>query len=204
MKTVCVYCGSSKGKNAIYANQAQALAEEFIKRGIKLIYGGGNLGLMAEVARSITDNGGKVVGIIPKALHAVSGDGYGETVVVDTMHERKSLMSDMSDAFISLPGGFGTLEELIETTTWSQLRIHNKPVGILNVNGYYDHLIKWMDHAVTEGFIDEQSRQLVLVADSPAALLDAMDQFKDPIDESKWILKKDSWSTKARLSSKEI
>ena len=194
--TICVFCGSSLGKSPKYAQHAEQLASEFLKHQITLVYGGGSIGIMGKLASAIDSQGGKVLGIIPHALHKVSGGIIGECLMVDTMHDRKATMSAKSDAFIALPGGFGTMEELVEAITWSQLRIHAKPIGILNTNGYFDMFIKWMDQAVDEGFIDIKSRDLVVVASEPHELMTKLFEFHDPID-GEWILNNDMWKKRS-------
>ncbi|KAI9335175.1 hypothetical protein DFJ73DRAFT_852097 [Zopfochytrium polystomum] len=152
-----------------------------VARGIGLVYGGGNMGLMGAVAKATHDAGGAVHGVIPEAMTKIEGIGLlGETTLVKTMHERKSLMNDLSDAFIALPGGFGTFEELLEMTTWSQLSIHSKPIGVLNVAGFYDPLVALVDGAAREGFVKEGNRGLVIVRDNVDALLDALQAFRPP------------------------
>ncbi len=172
MKRVCVFCGSSAGIRPEYGFAAQALATELVRRGLGLVYGGGNVGLMGLLADSMLAAGGEVIGVIPQSLLAreVGHRGVTELRVVDTMHQRKALMNDLSDAFIALPGGFGTLEEFFEILTWSQLGIHAKPCGLLNVSGYYDNLLAMLDHAVTERFLRPAYRDLV-IADVDAGSL---------------------------------
>ena len=172
MKRVCVFCGSSAGIRPEYGFAAQALTTELVRRGLGLVYGGGNVGLMGLLADSMLAAGGEVIGVIPQSLleREVGHRGVTELRVVDTMHQRKALMNDLSDAFIALPGGFGTLEEFFEILTWSQLGIHAKPCGLLNVSGYYDDLMAMLDHAVTEHFLRPTYRELV-IADVEAGSL---------------------------------
>jgi uncharacterized protein (TIGR00730 family) len=172
MKRVCVFCGASTGIRGEYGVATQALAAALARRGLGLVYGGGNVGLMGLLADSMLQAGGEVVGVIPQHLVAKEVAHRGVTVlhIVDTMHQRKAMMNELSDAFIALPGGFGTLEEFFEILTWSQLGIHCKPSGLLNVSGYYDNLLAMLDHAVVEGFLLPANRKLV-IADTDADLL---------------------------------
>jgi uncharacterized protein (TIGR00730 family) len=172
----------------VYAEAARATGRLLAERGIGLVYGGGNVGLMGEVADAVLAAGGEVTGVIPKALleREVGHRGLTTLHVVGTMHERKALMVDLSDGFVALPGGYGTLDELCEALTWSQLGIHARPCGILNVDGYFDALLALFDHAVREGFVREAHRRLVLEAAEPGALLEAMAAFRAPRGE-KWI-----------------
>ncbi len=169
MKRVCVFCGSNAGIRADYGMAAQGLATVLVRRGLGLVYGGGNVGLMGVLADSMLQAGGEVIGVIPQSLVAkeVAHRGVTELRIVDTMHQRKALMNELSDAFIALPGGFGTLDEFFEILTWSQLGIHGKPSGLLNVSGYYDSLLAMLDHAVTEGLLRPAHRELV-IADTDA------------------------------------
>ena len=188
MKRICVYCGSSPGKRPDYIEAARALAQELVNRGIHLVYGGASVGLMGEVANAVLAGGGEVTGVIPKALDAkeISHPGLTELFVVESMHERKSGMAQMSDGFIALPGGLGTLEEIFEVLTWAQLGMHEKPCAMLNVNGYYDGLEKFIDHSVEEGFVRPEHRHLLLIEEDPASLLDSMQTYQPPGLE-KWI-----------------
>ena len=172
MKRICVFCGSNAGKRAEYGIAAQKLATVLARRALGLVYGGGNVGLMGVLADSMLHSGGEVIGVIPRSLVAreVAHRGVTELRIVDTMHQRKALMNELSDAFIALPGGFGTLDEFFEILTWSQLGIHGKTIGLLNVAGYYDSLLAMLDHAVGEGLLRPAHRELVLV-DSDADLL---------------------------------
>jgi uncharacterized protein (TIGR00730 family) len=172
MKRVCVFCGSNAGIRTEYGIAAQGLATVLARRGLGLVYGGGNVGLMGVLADSMLRAGGEVIGVIPQSLVAkeVAHHGVTELRVVDTMHQRKALMNELSDAFIALPGGFGTLDEFFEILTWSQLGIHAKPSGLLNVSGYFDSLLAMLDHAVTERFLRPAHRQLV-IADLDASTL---------------------------------
>jgi len=170
---ICVYCGSRPGVMPAYAQAARVLGQAIASQGHGLVYGGGNVGLMGIVADAVLAAGGPVVGVIPQALvqREVGHLGLSEQHVVPDMHVRKRLMAERADAFIALPGGIGTLEELFEVWTWRQLGYHDKPVGLLNVAGFYDHLLHFMDHTVGQGFLDEAQRRMPLVDTDPAALL---------------------------------
>jgi len=172
--TVCVYCGASKGIRPSYAIGAQALGTELVKRGLALVYGGGSVGLMGELASTVSSNEGSVTGVIPRALHPteVSGVTPGDVIVTDDMHERKSQMASRADAFIALPGGLGTLEELLEITTWRQLGYHQKPIGLLNIDGFYEPLLVFLAHATREGFIAPEILSNFVVDSDAAQLID--------------------------------
>jgi hypothetical protein len=187
LNSICVFCGSSAGHDPFYADVARRMGETLARRGIRLVYGGGRIGLMGEVARAALASGGEVVGVIPEALmrRELAYDDLTELHVVATMHERKALMAERSDGFIAMPGGFGTFEEFCEVLTWSQLGIHAKPVALLDVKGYYRPLLSLFDHAVTEGFVRPLHRSLVLADVDPERLLDAMARFVPPKVE-KW------------------
>jgi len=176
MKRVCVFCGSRHGTRPAYAHAAEAMGRELATRGLGLVYGGGHVGLMGVVADAALAAGAEAVGVIPHALAAreVGHPGLTELHVVDTMHERKALMADLSDAFVALPGGIGTLEEIMEVWTWGYLGIHRKPVGLLNVEGYFDPLLAWVERATADGFLRDVHRDLLVTADEPGALLDAL------------------------------
>jgi uncharacterized protein (TIGR00730 family) len=182
LNTLCVFCGANAGNQPIYVAAAVAVGKELAARGMGLVYGGGSVGLMGEVARTARDHGCTVVGIIPEHLTTKELMGYpiGELIVVTTMHERKAKMAELSDAFMALPGGFGTLDELFEAITWGQIGLHNKPIGLLNVGGYFGPLIQYVDHCVNEGFIRPQHRQLFLVDDDPARLLERLAAHQPP------------------------
>ena len=155
MKRLCVYCGSSGGKNKVYAQAATDLAEVLVQNKIGLVFGGSHMGTMGRLADAVLDGGGEVEGVIPKSLldREVAHGGLTKIHVVDSMHARKSMMAVLSDGFIAMPGGFGTLEEIIEILTWAQLQFHDKPCGLLNVNGYFNHLLSFLDHAEAEEFL---------------------------------------------------
>lgn len=182
MKRVCVFCGSSMGTRPEYAAAAEALGRMLAERGLGLVYGGGNVGLMGVAANAALAAGGEVFGVIPEALMRmeVGHLDLTELHVVASMHERKARMADMADAFIALPGGIGTLEELFEVWTWGQLGLHPKPLGILDVAGYYRHLHAFLDHALAEGFLKERHRAMVAVEADPAALLARLGAYTPP------------------------
>jgi uncharacterized protein (TIGR00730 family) len=182
VRRVCVFCGSSRGHDPRYAGQAAALARELASRGIGVVFGGGSIGLMGVLADHALAAGGSVTGVIPHGLAAreLAHRGVADMRVVPTMHARKALMAELADGFVALPGGLGTLDELFEIVTWSQLGIHRKPVGVLNVAGYYDPLVALLDHAVAGGFVSPENRGLVVVEDDPASLLDRMAAHEPP------------------------
>jgi uncharacterized protein (TIGR00730 family) len=188
MDRICVFCGSNTGRNGKYVEAAVALGEALVERRLGLVYGGGWVGLMGQVANTVLAAGGQVVGVIPKALAdlEVAHQGLTELHVVGSMHERKALMAELSRGFIALPGGFGTFEELCEVITWTQLGFHGKPCGILNIEGYFDPLLAMFDHATREGFIKPAHRELVQVEGQPGRLLDAFERFR-PAAEHKWL-----------------
>lgn len=165
---ICVYCGSSPGKNDEIIQQAALLGKLMCKRGHNLVYGGASRGIMGVLADSVMNNGGEVVGVIPKNLFKkeVAHPGITELITVDGMHQRKSIMADRADTFLALPGGFGTLEELFEIITWNQIGIINKPVVVYNLDGYFDSLIQMIDHAVETGFIKPRNRKILRIAET--------------------------------------
>ncbi len=185
---VCVFCGSHAGADERYAAAARAFGALLGRRGQALVYGGARSGLMGAVADAALEAGGRVTGIIPGALweREIGHTGLSELLVVDSMHERKALMAERSDAFVALPGGAGTLEEFFEAWTWAQLGIHAKPVALLNVAGFYDPLLALVDHMAREGFVRPQQRAMVLVDDEPAALLDRLAAYRPP-STTRWL-----------------
>lgn len=187
-RQVCVFCGSSSGNRPVYLEAARELGSTLAQRGIGLVYGGAHLGLMGAVADAALAAGGRVTGVIPESMMAreIAHTGLSELRVVSTMHKRKALMADLSDAFIALPGGFGTLDEFCEVLTWSQLGIHVKHCGLLNVAGYYDPLLALLDRAVEEGLLKAANRGLVMVETSPGALVDRLGAPVPPTPP-KWI-----------------
>lgn len=187
MQSIVVYCGSNPGKKALYAEAAYALGAALAQRNIKLIYGGGNMGLMGRVADGAMDHAGFVTGIIPNFLAKleVAHKTLSELHFVETMHERKAKMVSMSDGVIALPGGYGTFDELFEILTWAQLRIFHGPVGLLNINGFYDLLLLQLDKMVEEGFLRAENRQLLVVAEDAETLLQKMETFRSENAENK-------------------
>jgi uncharacterized protein (TIGR00730 family) len=188
MKRVCVFCGSSAGSRPEYRACAEELGAELTRRKIGLVFGGGNVGLMGTIADSVLKAGGEAIGVIPEHLmtREIGHKQLAKLHIVRSMHERKAMMADLSDAFIALPGGFGTLEEFCEVLTWSQLGLHEKPCGIVNVLGYYTPLLRMLDHTVEERFLKPQNRALVLSRDTPAKLLDEFEDWR-PVHVEKWL-----------------
>lgn len=182
MKRICVYCGSSPGRDDAYREAARALGAELAGRGLGLVYGGASVGVMGAVADAVLAEGGEAIGIIPKALATkeVAHPSLSELHVVQSMHERKALMAELSDGFAALPGGWGTIEELFEILTWAQLGFHEKPCGVLNVAGYYDDLARFLEHAMAEQFVREAYRAMLMIEDDPAALLDRFAAYRAP------------------------
>lgn len=188
MKTVCVYCGSNVGVRGEYADAARKLARHLASEGVGIVYGGASKGLMGILADEMLAAGGKVVGVIPAALQAreIAHLGLTELHVVNSMHERKAMMAESSDGFVALPGGFGTLEEIVEALTWAQLRIHEKPCGLLNISGYFDGLLRYLEHAEAEGFLSPQHRAMLVVAEQPADLMRKFAEYRAPVLQ-KWM-----------------
>lgn len=185
---MCVFCGSRKGARPSYVEAARRVGAIVARRGLRLVYGGGRVGLMGVMADAALYEGGEVIGVIPRALLAkeIAHDGLTQLHVVASMHERKQLMADLSDAFVALPGGYGTLEEFLEVLTWAQLSIHQKPCGLLDVDGYYEPLTFLLDRAVEEDFLHPDHRRLVLRERDPRVLLGAMDRYVPP-GTKKWV-----------------
>jgi uncharacterized protein (TIGR00730 family) len=176
MRAVCVYCGSNLGADPAFAEATRELARLLVARGIRIVYGGAALGLMGLLADTAMEAGGEVVGILPQGLmdREIGHPGLTELHIVSSMHERKAMMAELADAFVALPGGIGTLEELIEVYTWSQLGLHRKPLGVLDVNGYYDALGAFLDHAMRSGFLRPQQRAVMHMEADPERLLEAL------------------------------
>ena len=179
---LCVYCGSNRGAEPAYAEAAEALAVELVRRGYGLVYGGAKVGIMGLVADTVLAQGGQVVGVIPDALveREVAHEGLTELHVVRSMHERKTLMAKLAHGFVTLPGGLGTLEELFEIWTWAHLGFHRKPIGVLNVAGYYDDLLRFLDHATGQGYILSAPKSMLLVQSGVGDLLNAMESYRGP------------------------
>ena len=188
MKRVCVFCGSSSGQGEAYERLAAAMGRALAARGLGLVYGGGRVGLMGTIADAALAAGGEVIGVIPEDLvkKELAHAGVTELRVVGSMHERKKLMFDLSDGFVAMPGGFGTLDEFCEILTWAQLGLHRKPTGVLDAGGYFDTFLAFVDHAVKEGFIRKKHRDLLIVETDPAAMLDAFASYT-PADLTKFL-----------------
>jgi uncharacterized protein (TIGR00730 family) len=188
MKRLCVFAGSSSGSRIEYAAAARELGQTLVRRKVGLVYGGAKAGLMGVLADAVLAERGHVTGVIPEALLAreIAHDGLSDLRVVASMHERKAMMADLADGFIALPGGLGTLEELFEVLTWAQLGLHRKPCGLLNVLGYFDGLLSFLEHAFDERFIKREYRAMIIVSSSPDALLERFDRYVPPA-VAKWI-----------------
>ncbi len=188
IKNICVYCGSSYGRQAVYMETAQALGELLAERGIRLIYGGAKVGLMGVVADAALSNGGEVIGVIPDSLvtHEVAHTGLTDLIITDSMHTRKMRMAELADAFIALPGGWGTLDEMFEVLTWAQLGFHQKPCGLLNVAGYYEGLKQFFKHTIEEAFVRSSNYDLLLIESEPNILLNRLLHYESS-HTPKWI-----------------
>ena len=188
MRRICVFCGSSPGSRPEYRAAAEEMGAELVRRNLGLVFGGGKVGLMGVLADAVLRAGGEAVGVIPEHIMSreIGHNGLTKLHVVRSMHERKALMADLSDAFVAMPGGFGTLEEFCEVLTWSQLGLHAKPCGILNVLGYYTPLLAMFDHAVEERFLKPENRALVLARELPVELLRALEEWR-PVRVEKWL-----------------
>ena len=186
---ICVFCGSSVGARPAYAAAAKKLGELMAKRGIGLVFGGGCIGLMGTIADAVLKNGGEAIGVIPDGLmqREIGHRGVTRLHVVETMHQRKALMADLSDAFIAIPGGYGTLEEFAEIVTWSQLGIQIKPCALLNIEGYWDGLLSFVDHAVNEDFVRGENRDLIVVGATPEEVLDKIQSWRPPAHVERWL-----------------
>ena len=193
MRRVCVFCGSSVGNQPAYAEAARAMGAVLAKRGIGLVYGGGNVGLMGVVADAVMAHGGEAIGVIPHSLadREIAHGGITQLHVVDSMHARKAMMAELSDAFVAMPGGVGTFEEFFEVVTWTQLGLHRKPCGLLNVQGFYTPLAAFIDQAVSEGFIKPVHRAAIIVDSDPARLLDTLAKVELPA-VPKWIRREET------------
>jgi uncharacterized protein (TIGR00730 family) len=189
MHSICVYCGSSDKVPEVYLEAARQVGAEIAKRGLQLIYGAGGTGLMGALADAAMAGGGEVLGITPKAFNTpqLVHPSLTKIEVFDGMHQRKARMAELADAFVALPGGFGTLEELFEILTWAQIGLHAKPVGLLNTNGYFDRLLAFLDHVRAEGFIYAEHRGLYSHADTPASLLDILAAYQPPEGLERWV-----------------
>ncbi|KAJ0838718.1 putative LOG family protein [Helianthus annuus] len=196
-KRICVFCGSSIGKNPVYHHAAVELGNQLVERKIDLVYGGGSIGLMGLVSKAVYDGGCHVLGVIPKVLmpKEIIRETLGDVKLVLNMHQRKAEMTRQADVFIALPGGYGTLEELLEVITWAQLGIHQKPVGLLNVDGYYNSLLSFIDNAVNEGFISPNARSIIVSAQTAHELLSKLEEF----EPENWTGVKTIWETEQQL-----
>lgn len=205
-KRICVFCGSSPGKKNSYKEAAIELGKELVARNIDLVYGGGSVGLMGLISQAVYDGGRHVLGVIPKTLmpREITGETVGEVKAVADMHQRKAEMARQSDAFIALPGGYGTLEELLEVITWAQLGIHDKPVGLLNVDGYYNSLLSFIDKAVEEGFISPSARHIIVSSPSAKELVKKMEEYvprhERVASKLSWEIEKLGYSPKLDIS----
>jgi len=191
MKRICVFCGSSPGARPEYAEAARALGRALLARKLGLVYGGGRVGLMYEIARTVFEGGGEVVGVIPSGMveRELAYRELPDLRVVGSMHERKALMADLADGFVALPGGLGTIEEFFEVLTWAQLGIHRKPCGVLNADGYFDPLVAFLDRSVAEKFVQPEHRAMIMAEADPAALLDRFESYRPPdADMARWAL----------------
>ena len=188
MKRICVYCGSNPGLRPIYAEAARDLAASLVRHELELVYGGADKGIMGVIADAVLEQGGKVHGVIPKMLceKELAHQGLTKLHVVASMHERKTLMAALSDGFIAMPGGYGTLEEIIEIITWGKLKFHDKPCGLLNIDGYFDHLLRYLDHANAEGFLRDENRRMLLCSDTASGLVKRFEEYTAPKVE-KWM-----------------
>jgi uncharacterized protein (TIGR00730 family) len=192
LKRICVFCGSSPGSHPKYLHAARELGRLLVRQGIELVYGGARVGMMGAIATTVLQEGGKVIGVIPRGLaeKEVAFTNLTDLRVVDSMHERKALMAELSDAFIALPGGLGTIEEFFEILTWGQLGLHHKPCGLLDIGGYFHSLLSFLDHAVDQQFIEPEHRSMILVDEQPAALLEQFRCYQPPtVDKAKWALR---------------
>ena len=187
MKSICIFCGSSTGNNSKYVATARQLGELIAQKDMRLVYGGGNVGLMGEIANSVLDNRGEVVGVIPQFLveKELVHEKLSELRIVDSMHERKALMAELADGFIALPGGFGTLEETVEVLTWAQLGLHRKPIGLLNVERYFDFLYEFFKHMVAEKFLHTEYKDMILIKENAKDMIDGLMGFQLP-EIDKW------------------
>ncbi|MBB3258742.1 hypothetical protein F4827_003611 [Paraburkholderia bannensis] len=193
MKAVCVYCGSSSGAKPVYNEAAQAFGRALVQADLGLVYGGGKVGLMGVIADTVMAEGGRAIGVIPELLldKEVGHNGLTELHVVPDMHHRKKMMADLSDGFVALPGGAGTLEELFEVFTWAQLGYHHKPVGILNIDGFYDPLITLFEHTVSEGFMRQAYLDMLQIDSDPAALIGKLQRYHAPVAD-KWAVQREN------------
>lgn len=190
MKHLCIFCGSSKGNDPIYEKTAEKLAKIIVNEGLTMVYGGGSIGIMGVLADKILSLNGKVIGVIPRFLYdlEVGHDHVTELIIVESMHERKQKMAEISDGFLALPGGFGTLEEMGEILTWIQLKLIRKPIGLLNINGFYDQFLKMLDNMVASGFLKKNNRDILLASNDPEDIISIIKN-APVFEDTKWIEK---------------
>jgi len=190
MKHLCIFCGSSKGNDPVYENSALELAEIIVNEGLTMVYGGGSIGIMGVLADKILSMNGKVIGVIPRFLYdlEVGHDNVTELIIVESMHERKQKMAEISDGFLALPGGFGTLEEMGEILTWIQLKLIRKPIGLLNINGFYDQFLDMLDNMVAAGFLKKNNRDILLSSNDPENIINIIKN-APVFEDTKWIEK---------------
>ena len=190
MKHLCIFCGSSKGNDPVYENTALELAEIIVNQGLTMVYGGGSIGIMGVLADQILSLNGKVIGVIPKFLYdlEVGHDNVTELIIVESMHERKQKMAEISDGFLALPGGFGTLEEMGEILTWIQLKLIRKPIGLLTINGFYDQFLDMLDNMVAAGFLKKNNRDILLSSSDPGEIINIIKN-APVFEDTKWIEK---------------
>jgi hypothetical protein len=193
VQRACIFCGSSPGARPAYTEAAEDLGMLLVENGITLVFGGATVGLMGRLADTVVSEGGEAIGVIPQALvdREIAHVGLTDLHVVDTMHERKQRMADLSDAFVALPGGLGTLDELFEIYTWAQLGLHRKPIGLMNVEGYFDGLVGFLEHAVAERFVRDDHREMLIVEEEPAPMLERLRSFDPTSLTPKWIDRQD-------------
>lgn len=193
LNTICVYCGSSDQIEETFLHAADEMGRELSERGLRLVFGAGNTGMMGRLADAVLANGGQAIGVIPKIFETpeLMHNGLSEIHVVDDMHTRKAIMADIADAFIALPGGFGTFEELFEILTWSQIGLHAKPIGVLNVKEYFSPMLNLIEHARSKGFIYSEHRELLISESAPADLLDKMTLYQQPENLDRWVHRKE-------------
>jgi uncharacterized protein (TIGR00730 family) len=193
VQRACIFCGSSPGARPAYTEAAEDLGMLLVENGITLVFGGATVGLMGRLADTVVSEGGEAIGVIPQALvdREIAHVGLTDLHVVDTMHERKQRMADLADAFVALPGGLGTLDELFEIYTWAQLGLHRKPIGLMNVEGYFDGLVGFLEHAVAERFVRDDHREMLIVEEEPAPMLERLKSFDPASLTPKWIDRQD-------------
>ncbi len=191
LKRISVFCGSSPGKDSAYSKAARSLGQSLVRNDLGLVFGGSAVGLMGEIAKSVLAEGGEVIGVIPKAMveKELALKDLTDLRIVESMHERKALIADLSDGFIALPGGLGTIEEIFEALTWTQLGIHRKPCGFLNSNNYFEYLVQFLDHMSDQHFVNKKHREMIFIENDPNTLLTKFKSYQHPdVDKSAWAL----------------